>query len=65
VSKPGTQRVVTVSLSGAWPTGAVYIQLPSFKSAGVASVQGGTYDAAANSVTVTPGTTQIVVTLNS
>ncbi len=63
-TKPGVGRVVTVTLSGAWPGGAVLLQLPSFLSAGVASVQGGTYDATSNTVTVTPGTMQIVVTLN-
>ncbi len=64
-SKPAAQRVVTFSLSGTWPAGVVLLQLPSFRSSGVSSVRGGTYDAAANTVTVTPGISQVVVTLNS
>ncbi len=65
VTKPSAQRVVTVSLSGTWPNGSVYIQLPSLRSAGVSSVQGGTYDATSNTVTVSPSTTQIVISLNN
>jgi hypothetical protein len=64
VAKPGAQRIVTVTLSGSWPVGAVLIQLPSFRSAGVSSVQGGTYDATTGTVTVTLGATQIVITLD-
>jgi hypothetical protein len=63
VTKPAAQRVVTVSLTGSWPGGAVYVQLPSLRSAGVAGVQGGTFDATTNTVTVTPSTTQVVITL--
>ena len=62
-TKPGSQRVVTFSLSGTWPRGAVLLQLPSFRSAGVSSVQGGTYDAATSTVTVASGASQVVVTL--
>ncbi len=64
-SKPGSQRVLTFSLSGKWPGGAVLLQLPSFQSAGVSSVQGGTYDVTTSTVTVTPGASQVVVTLGS
>jgi len=64
VTKPGSQRIVAVSLSGTWPGGPVYLQLPSFQSAGVSNVQGGTYDATTNTVTVSASTTQIVVTLD-
>jgi hypothetical protein len=52
------------SLPGTWPGGSVYLQLPSFQSAGVSKVQGGTYDATTNTVTVSASTTQIVVTLD-
>jgi hypothetical protein len=65
VAKVGSQRAVTFSLSGSWPAGAVLLQLPAFRSSGVSSVQGGTYDATTNTVTVTPGTSQVVVTLDS
>ncbi|MFL6073773.1 MAG: hypothetical protein ACJ73S_10295, partial [Mycobacteriales bacterium] len=65
VSRPASQRVVTVTLSGSLPGGAVLVQLPAFASIGVASVQGGTYDAGTHTVTVTPGTTTVTITLNS
>jgi hypothetical protein len=42
----------------------VYLQLPSFRIAGVSSAQGGTYDPTSNTVTVSPSTTGIVVTLD-
>ena len=61
----GPQRVVTFSLSGTWPRGAVLLQLPSFRSAGASAVQGGTYDAASGTVTVTPGASTVVVTLGT
>jgi hypothetical protein len=64
-TKPGATRVVTVSLTGTWPAGTITIDLPSFKSAGVTNVQGGTYSATGNTVTVTPSTTQVVITLGS
>ncbi len=65
VTKPASQRVVTFSLSGTWPGGAILLQLPSFQSSGVSSAEGGTYDATAHTVTVTSGTTQVIVTLDS
>ena len=64
VTKPASSRVVTFSLSGAWPGGTVLLQLPSFQSSGVSDVQGGTYDATTHTVTVTPATTQVIVTLS-
>ena len=63
--KTGAQRVLTFSLSGTWPGGAVLLQLPSLRTAGVSNVRGGAYDSASGTVTVTPGTTQVVVTLGS
>ncbi|HTJ70964.1 MAG TPA: RICIN domain-containing protein [Actinospica sp.] len=65
VTKPGTGRVITVTLSGTLPGGAIAIQLPIFNSVAVSSVSGGTYDSTAHSVTVTPGTTTITITLAS
>ena len=59
------QRVVTVTLSGTLPGGSTLIRLPAFIDSGVASVQGGTYNASTHAVTVTAGTTSISVTLNS
>jgi hypothetical protein len=56
-------RVVTVSLSGTLPGGAVSVQLPVFTSVGVTGVSGGSYDAAAHAVTVNAGATQVVITL--
>jgi hypothetical protein len=60
-----SKRVVTVTLSGTAPGGTISIGLPAFISSGVAQVQGGTYNSSDHTVTVTPGTTSIVVTLNS
>jgi hypothetical protein len=65
VTKPAAQRVVTVTLSGSLPGGAVLVQLPAFASIGVASVTGGTYSATTHTVTVTPGTTTVTITLTS
>jgi hypothetical protein len=65
VGKAGPLRVITFSLSGNWPGGTVLLQLPSFQSGGVSSVQGGTYDASTSTVTVTPGASRVVVTLGS
>ena len=65
VTKPGSQRVLTFSLSGTWPGGAVLLQLPSFQSSGVSKADGGAYDATSHTVTVTPGTTLVTVTLNN
>jgi Ricin-type beta-trefoil lectin domain-like len=65
VTRPGTGRVITVNLSGTLPGGAVLVQLPVFASSSVVSVTGGTFDANTRTVTVTPGTTQAVITLNN
>jgi hypothetical protein len=65
VTKPAGGRVITVSLSGTVPNGSVQIQLPIFNTVGVTAVSGGTYDSTAKSVTVTPGTTTITITLAS
>ena len=65
VTKPGTGRVITVSLSGTLPGGTIAIQLPVFNSVAVSSVSGGTYDSTAHSVTVTPGATTVTITLAS
>ncbi len=62
---PGSTRVITVTLSGTLPAGAIAIQLPIFNSVAVNSVSGGTYDSTAHSVTVTPGTTTVTITLAS
>ena len=56
---------VTVSLTGTLPSGARYVQLPVFTSAGVGSVTGGSYDTASATVTFAANSTQVVVTLNS
>jgi hypothetical protein len=65
VTRPGTSRVITVNLSGTLPGGAVLVQLPVFASSTVVSVTGGTFNAGTRTVTVTPGTTQAVITLNN
>jgi hypothetical protein len=65
VTKPGSGRVITVTFSGTLPGGAIAIQLPIFNSVAVNSVNGGTYDSTAHSVTVTPGTTTVTITLAS
>jgi hypothetical protein len=62
VTKPST-RVVTVSLSGTLPGGAVLIQLPIFNSVGVTAVTGGTYNSSTHTVTAASGATQVVITL--
>jgi len=64
VTRPASQRVVTVSLSGTLPGGAVLIQLPIFSSVGVASVSGGTLDASGTTVIASAGATQVAITLN-
>jgi hypothetical protein len=64
-TRPGTGRVITVSLSGALPGGAVSVQLPVFATSTVVSVTGGTYSASTRTVTVNPGTTQVAITLNN
>ena len=45
-------KVVNVSLSGSPPGNDIQVQLPIFADAGVRSVIGGTYDAAAHTVTM-------------
>ncbi|HEV8559703.1 MAG TPA: RICIN domain-containing protein [Actinophytocola sp.] len=65
VTRPGTGRVITVNLSGTLPGGAVLVQLPVFATSSVVSVTGGTFDAGTRTVTITPGTTQAVITLNN
>jgi hypothetical protein len=58
-------RVVTVTLCGVLPGGAIYVQLPVFNSVGVASVtSGGSYDSSTKTVTVTPGATAVVIQLS-
>jgi hypothetical protein len=64
ITKPASQRVVTISLQGTLPGGPVYIQLPSFRTAGVSDVQGGMYDDSTATVTVTNSVIPIVVTLS-
>ena len=63
VTRPATQRVITVNLSGTLPGGAVLIQLPIFSSVGVASVSGGTLDSTGTTVIATAGATQVTITL--
>ncbi|HXM54209.1 MAG TPA: LamG domain-containing protein [Candidatus Dormibacteraeota bacterium] len=63
VSKPATQRVLTVTLSGTLPGGAALVQLPIFASVGVAGVTGGTLDASGSTVTMNAGAPQAVITL--
>ncbi|MBR7835717.1 RICIN domain-containing protein [Actinospica durhamensis] len=65
VTKPGTGRVITVTLSGTLPGGSIAVQLPIFNSVAVSSVTGGTYDSTAHSVTVNSGTTTVTITLAS
>lgn len=52
-------RVVTVSLTGSLPGGAVNIQLPIFATVGVSSVNGGTYNAATRTVVANSNTVTI------
>jgi hypothetical protein len=65
VTKPGTGRVITVSLTGTAPTGTVAIQLPIFNSVAVSSVTGGTYNSSTQTVTATTGASTITITLAS
>jgi hypothetical protein len=65
VTKPGTGRVITVSLTGTVPTGTVAIQLPVFNSVGVTSVTGGTYNSSTQTVTAATGASIIAITLAS
>ncbi|WP_377273105.1 RICIN domain-containing protein [Peterkaempfera sp. SMS 1(5)a] len=65
VTKPGSGRVVTVSLSGTLPGGTVAIQLPIFNSVAVSSVSGGSYDSTTHTVTANSGATTVTITLAS
>jgi hypothetical protein len=56
-------RVITVTLCGSLPNGAITIDLPTLASAGVGSVTGGSYSSSTQSVTVTPGTKTVTITL--
>lgn len=58
-------RVVTVTLSGTLPAGAVSVQLPVFTSVGVTAVSGGSYNSSTHSVSVNSGTTTVAITLAS
>ncbi|WP_284745702.1 RICIN domain-containing protein [Amycolatopsis sp. RTGN1] len=59
VSGSNGARVVTVTLSGNPPGGAVSIQLPVFFTIGVNSVSGGTYNSATHTVTASANTVTI------
>ncbi|MFJ7214997.1 RICIN domain-containing protein [Amycolatopsis sp. NPDC098790] len=61
VSGSSGARVVTVTLSGSLPGGAVSIQLPVFFSTGVNSVNGGSYNASTHTVTATANTVTITL----
>jgi hypothetical protein len=65
VTKPGTGRVITVTLSGVLPGGAVFVQVPVFATSTVVSVTGGSFDTGTKTVTVNSGVTQAVITLNN
>lgn len=64
-TRPGTGRVVTVTISGAAPAGPVLISLPVFASSTVVGVTGGTYNATTRTVTAPQGTAQVTITLNN
>jgi ricin-type beta-trefoil lectin protein len=65
VTKPGTGRVITVSISGTPPAGTIAIQLPIFNTVAVTSVTGGTYNSGTQTVTAAAGATTITITLAS
>jgi hypothetical protein len=65
ITRPATDRVIAVSLTGTLPGGPVFVQLPVFASSSVVSVTGGSFDAASRTVTVNAGATQAVITLNN
>ena len=65
MTKPGTGRVITVSLTGTPPTGTVAIQLPIFNSVAVTAVTGGTYNSSTQTVTAATGASTITITLAS
>jgi hypothetical protein len=64
-TRPGTGRVVTVTISGAAPAGPVLISLPVFASSTVVGVTGGTYNSTTRTVTAPQGTAQVTITLNN
>lgn len=61
----GGGRQVAVSISGAAPSNDVRVQLPSFTSAGVREVSGGSWNASTGTVTITPGHRSVVVQLGA
>ena len=63
ITTSGSPRVITVTLCGSLPNGAITVDLPTLASAGVASVTGGSYSSSSQSVTVTPGTKTVTITL--
>lgn len=63
VTRPASQRIVTVNLSGTLPGGPVLIQLPIFSSVGVSAVSGGSYNSSTRTVTANSGATQVTITL--
>lgn len=63
VSQDRGDRIVEVNLPGDLPSQDVRVQLPSFASAGVKQVSGGTYDAATHTVTISPGHSTVHVRL--
>jgi hypothetical protein len=65
VTKPGSGRVVTVTLTGTPPDGTVAVQLPIFTTVGVTAVTGGSYDSTSHTVTATSGATTVTITLAS
>jgi hypothetical protein len=63
ITKPATTRVITLTLTGTPPGGAVLIQLPILLSVGVNSVTGGSYNATTHTVTANTGATTVTITL--
>ncbi len=63
LSTSGSPRVITVTLCGTLPNGAITVDLPTLATAGVASVTGGSYSSSTQSVTITPGTKTATITL--
>ena len=66
VAARGGNRVVRVTLTGRPPASAagnVQVQLPVFADAGVADVNGGSYDVATHTVTMARGARAVFVTL--
>lgn len=61
VTRPGTGRVITVSITGTPPAGAVLISLPVFATSTVAGVTGGSYNATTRTVTASASTVTITL----